>query len=480
MASIKVVDYGCGGIEFSVEHPHWGGEPELPGRMLYSSDGDVGSNRLGIAVAPSGLTTTPPQQASIELSTFSNILSGTFSNKLKSSGRPGIVHNSFQLTIPTQFPFSSSTSHQFTPRNPATFHNNGTYPQDHVRHPHRGDGRGGSAQVEDRPGRARAWRGRDPRAQRVCRRELHRHVKTYYLYLSTLHPMKPPSSPYLPRTTCTNATTAHSYFRTGLYKSPLPLITGKEAAGTIIAVHPSVQASDPALQAGTRVAYVADHAYAEFTAVGAERAAAIPEGLDTQTAAASLLQGLTALTFVREAAGLAQPHAAGHRQLGVSEGPWALVHAAAGGTGSMLVQMLAAHGVRVIGTGGGEEKCVLAKANGAQWVVDSKREDVVARVKEITNGKGVDVIFDGVGKATFDGDLEMIARKGTLAVFGNAVSDVGLRTLRVVMLMLSIVWSGSSRRRSETGRQEHQAHATSAVFLHCDQGGEGCLHQGAI
>lgn len=98
------------------------------------------------------------------------------------------------------------------------------------------------------------------------------------------------------------------------------------------------------------------------------------------------------------------------------------MHAAAGGTGSQLVQILAVHGAKVIGTAGGKEKCEIARRNGAQWVIDSKSEDVVARVKEITNGKGVDVIFDGVGKATFESDLEMVARKGTVAVFGNAVS----------------------------------------------------------
>lgn len=75
----------------------------------------------------------------------------------------------------------------------------------------------------------------------------------------------------------------------------------------------------------------------------------------------------------------------------------------------------------MIGTAGGKEKCEIARQNGAQWVIDSKSEDVVARVKEITGGKGVDVIFDGVGKATFESDLEMVARKGTVAVFGNAV-----------------------------------------------------------
>ncbi|GAB1316576.1 hypothetical protein MFIFM68171_06786 [Madurella fahalii] len=211
-----------------------------------------------------------------------------------------------------------------------------------------------------------------------------------------------------------------TYFRTGLYSAALPLITGKEAAGTVVSAHPSV--SDR-LPVGTRVACIADHTYAEYVAVRAAVATPLPDALSTKTAAAALLQGLTALTFVREAAGLTKP------SLGLSEGPWALVHAAAGGTGSMLVQMLSTMGARVIGTAGGPEKCEIAKQNGAQWVVDSLNtkpgEDVVSRVREITGGHGVDVIFDGVGKATFDGDLKMIARKGTLAVFGNASGAPG-------------------------------------------------------
>ncbi|KAJ4294911.1 hypothetical protein N0V88_005150 [Collariella sp. IMI 366227] len=144
-----------------------------------------------------------------------------------------------------------------------------------------------------------------------------------------------------------------------------------------------------------------------------------------EDAAACLLQGLTALTFVREAAGLTRAGCAGRgeHQLGVSSGPWALVHAAAGGTGSLLVQMLVLHGARVIGTAGGKGKCEIARGNGAQWVIDSKSEDVVEKVREIT-GEGVDVIFDGVGKATFDADLEMVARKGTVVVFGNASGPV--------------------------------------------------------
>lgn len=143
----------------------------------------------------------------------------------------------------------------------------------------------------------------------------------------------------------------------------------------------------------------------------------LPEKISSETAAAALLQGLTALTFVREAAGIEQ-------KLGISEGPWTLVHAAAGGTGSLLVQILSVMGAKVIATAGGKEKCEQARCHGAQWTVDSKSENVVERVKEITNGKGVDVIFDGVGKATFDADLEMIARKGLVVSFGNASGKV--------------------------------------------------------
>ena len=204
-----------------------------------------------------------------------------------------------------------------------------------------------------------------------------------------------------------------SYFRTGLYKAALPLITGKEAAGTVC----SGSSTSPAFRPGERVAYLHDGTYAAYTAVPAAKLVRIPDAVSTATAAASLMQGLTALTLIREAAGL---HPTAH--LGVGQGPWTLVHAAAGGTGSLLVQMLAVLGAKVIAAAGGEAKCEAARRAGAGWVVDSHGDDVVAKVKEITGGHGVDVVFDGVGKATFEGDLEMIARKGQLVMFGNAVS----------------------------------------------------------
>jgi NADPH2:quinone reductase len=153
--------------------------------------------------------------------------------------------------------------------------------------------------------------------------------------------------------------------------------------------------------------------------VPAAKLVVLPEGVSTKLAASSLIQGLTALTFIREAAGItATPQG--------KDGLWVLVHAAAGGVGTWFVQMLSALGARVIGTAGSEEKCELARKNGAGWVVNS-HEDVVAKVNEITGGRGVDVIFDGVGKATFDSDLEMITRKGTLVMVGNAVSTHSAR-----------------------------------------------------
>ncbi|KAL1862987.1 hypothetical protein VTK73DRAFT_6503 [Phialemonium thermophilum] len=207
-----------------------------------------------------------------------------------------------------------------------------------------------------------------------------------------------------------------TYVRTGFYKSTMPVITGREGAGTVVATHPSV---GDAFKPGDRVAYLIERgAYAELTAVPTGRALRIPDGFGTDQAAAAMLQGLTAITMISESAGFAQP------RLGVSEGPRVLVLAAAGGVGSLLVQMLTVRGAKVIAAAGTAEKCERASKHGAQWTINYSEEDLVQRVKEITNGEGVEVIFDGVGKATFDKDLEMIARKGTLIMFGNASGGV--------------------------------------------------------
>ncbi|KAF4453369.1 NADPH2:quinone reductase [Fusarium austroafricanum] len=195
-----------------------------------------------------------------------------------------------------------------------------------------------------------------------------------------------------------------TYFRSGLYKAPwFPLTLGREAAGTIVDAHSSVKG----FENGARVVFMGTvGAYAEYSLVNASEAVIIPDDVSTEQAVAAYLQGLTAWTFICEAGQ-------------VKAGQWVLVHAASGGVGTLLVQLLRTVGAKIIGTASSEEKLALAKKNGAEWVISS-HDDVVAKVKEITGGHGVDVIFDGVGKATFDGDLEMIARKGNLVSFGNA------------------------------------------------------------
>ncbi|KAG6241502.1 hypothetical protein E4U25_006115 [Claviceps purpurea] len=195
-----------------------------------------------------------------------------------------------------------------------------------------------------------------------------------------------------------------TYFRTGLYPAQLPIILGREAAGTVVASQSSQ------VPVGTRVVYMGMGTYAQYSAVELSSVIQIPEDLSTEKAVAVYLQGLTAWTLIKEAAN-------------VQKEQWTLVHAAAGGVGLLLVQMLRSIGAKVIGTASTEEKRELAKTKGAEWTIDSG-EDVVAKVKEITGGHGIDAIFDGVGMATFDADLEMIAPKGHLVSFGNASGAV--------------------------------------------------------
>lgn len=259
-----------------------------------------------------------------------------------------------------------------------------------------------------------------------------------------------------------------TYFRSGLYPAPsMPLVMGREASGEVIAAHASVSGFAP----GTRVAYMAgapSAAYAEYTAVDAAKVVAIPEQLSSEEAAAIFLQGLTAWTFIREAGE-------------VKAGQWTLVHAAAGGVGTLLVQMLKSVGAKIIATASTDEKLALAKKYGADYLVNSN-DDIVSKVKEITGGHGVDAIFDGVGKTTFDADLQMIALKGHLISFGNAVSHgpnhkkqrrrrkkhMHKENDRKEPVLTNIpflpVWSRSPRQHSPAGPQKRQADET-----HCQR-----------
>ncbi|GAP86073.1 putative quinone oxidoreductase protein [Rosellinia necatrix] len=200
-----------------------------------------------------------------------------------------------------------------------------------------------------------------------------------------------------------------TYFRTGLYPAPqFPYTLGREGEGTVVAVG---NGDTLGMKVGDRVAYMGESAYAEFTSVPAAKAVQVPASFAPGTAAAALLQGLTALTLVREA------HA-------VRAGDWVLVHAAAGGTGLLLCQLLRAVGANTIGTASTPAKAELARAAGAAHVIDYGREDVRARVAELTGGQGCAAVFDGVGRSTFDVSLDCVARKGSLVSFGNASGAV--------------------------------------------------------
>lgn len=210
-----------------------------------------------------------------------------------------------------------------------------------------------------------------------------------------------------------------SYFRTGLYPAPsLPYILGREASGTIVATGSGGDLFG--LAAGDRVVWMATGAYAEYTAVPTAHATKVPAGVQADVAAAALLQGLTALTLIREA----HP---------VKKGDWVLVHAAAGGVGLWLCQLLRAIGARTIGTASSAEKIDLARKNGAEVLINYSNEDVVAKVKEVTGGAGVVAAFDGVGKATFDISMESLARKGSMVSFGNASGAVPPVTIAYVI-----------------------------------------------
>jgi NADPH2:quinone reductase len=211
------------------------------------------------------------------------------------------------------------------------------------------------------------------------------------------------------------------YFRTGLYPAPsFPYILGREASGTVQATG---SGDTNSVSVGDRVVYMSQLTYAEYTAAPSLHAYKIPDGVSNDIAAAAFLQGLTALTLIRES----HP---------VKKGDWVLVHAAAGGVGILLIQMLKATGAKVIGTCS-TSKVDLVKSYGVDVVVDySGGEDFVKKVKEVTGGEGVAAVFDGVGKATFDGSLECVARKGSMVSFGNASGAVPPVTIALVFSLL--------------------------------------------
>jgi NADPH2:quinone reductase len=199
-----------------------------------------------------------------------------------------------------------------------------------------------------------------------------------------------------------------TYQRTGLYPMTLPFTPGSEAAGTVSAVGEGVAG----FKAGDRVATVrAAGAYAAEAVAPADMAVRSPRGMESRVAAAVLLQGLTA-------------HYLACDSFPLKPGDTALVHAGAGGVGLLLVQIAKRRGARVIATVGTEEKAALARAAGADATVLYTREDFVAAARAFTGGRGVDVVYDGVGKDTFLGGLDSLRPRGMMVTFGNASGPV--------------------------------------------------------
>jgi NADPH2:quinone reductase len=198
------------------------------------------------------------------------------------------------------------------------------------------------------------------------------------------------------------------YYREGRYPASLPFTVGQEGAGVINAIGADVNN----LEVGDRVAYTGVlGSYAEYAALPADRLVKIPDQLDFDHAAAAMLQGMTA-------------HYLSHSTYPIRKGDTVLIHAAAGGVGLLLVQMAKHLGARVIGTAGSEEKARLAHDAGADEVIIYTRQDFDTETKRITNGMGVDVVYDGVGKTTFEKDLNVLRFRGYLILYGASSGAV--------------------------------------------------------
>ena len=199
-----------------------------------------------------------------------------------------------------------------------------------------------------------------------------------------------------------------TYQRSGLYPMPLPSVAGNEAAGVVEAICAGV--SD--LKAGDRIAYTGlPGSYCDVRLVPADRMVKLPQGISDEQAASMMLKGLTVHYLI-------------HTTYPLKKGEIVLWHAAAGGVGLIACQWLKLLGVTTIGTAGSEEKAALAKAHGADPVVNYSKENFVERVQSITGGKKVPVVYDGVGKLTWEGSLDCLRPRGLMVSFGNASGAV--------------------------------------------------------
>jgi NADPH2:quinone reductase len=237
------------------------------------------------------------------------------------------------------------------------------------------------------------------------------------------------------------------YNREGRYKAPLPLVLGQEAAGVVSSVGSDVRE----VSVGDRVAYTAVlGGYAEYAAVPADRLVKIPAGVGEREAAAAMLQGITAQYLT-------------HDTYPLKKGETALIHAAAGGVGLLLVQMAHNIGARVIATVSTEGKAKLARTAGADEVILYTQADFEAETKRLTGGKGVDVVYDSVGKTTFDQGLNVLRPRGMMALFGGSSGAVAPIDPLVLLQKGSLFLTRPSQGHYIATAQELQQRA-AAVF----------------
>jgi NADPH:quinone reductase len=234
------------------------------------------------------------------------------------------------------------------------------------------------------------------------------------------------------------------YQRSGLYKLALPLTLGLEGAGTVTAVGSGV--TD--VKAGDKVAFTGiPGAYAQFTAVPAARLVVLPQGVSTKQGAAIMLQGMTA-------------HYLACSTYPLKKGDACLVHAAAGGVGLILCQIARLRGARVIGTVSTEEKAKLAREAGADETILYTKQDFAAEVKRITGGKGLQVVYDSVGKDTWEGSLDCCAPRGMIALYGQSSGPIGMIDPQVLNTKGSLFLTRPSLNAYIATREELQQRAT--------------------
>jgi NADPH2:quinone reductase len=233
------------------------------------------------------------------------------------------------------------------------------------------------------------------------------------------------------------------YFRSGQYKAEYPLTLGLEAGGTVTAVGPNVSE----VKVGDKVAYTGvPGAYAEHAAVPAARLVVLPAGVSTKQGAAAMLQGMTA-------------HYLASSTYPLKKGDTCLVHAAAGGVGLLLCQMAKMRGARVIGTVSTDEKAKLASEHGADETIIYTRQDFEAEVKRLTDGKGLQVVYDAVGKTTWDKSLNSLAPRGLIALYGQSSGPIGQIDPGILSTKGSLFLTRPSLNHHIASREELQSRA---------------------